>query len=234
VKKEKSSTLFYSHLDNQRLQETFFSPQKKQARPKKKKVFFIPVISILVILLFVIIFNYDFILIPRSHLSVTNKGSSLLSKDILSSVSFIGQNDKLMRVKRSLVYLTIPEGEKVGIKFDFKTPINLNQNDLFFWIKKANTTINMEVVVKDIRFFSNAKSPAKIIMDKNLNSSYNKIPIQFQRSAWPNVNLARINQIKIYFYQSSNQLSLADASIRFKEKDWILIKDIDLVKKEDK
>jgi hypothetical protein len=236
VKKDKSSVLFYSHLDNQRLQETFFTPEKKPVKPKKKKIIFLPVISILVVLLLFFIFNYDLVLVPRSNLLTANQTPSLFSKDLLSSVSFIGGDKKLMRAKKSLVYLIVPEGQKVGVKFDLKKPIDLNTNQLLLWVEKAKVPFNMEVVARDKRFFSNAREPLKIIMDKKDNSSYNKIPIQFQSAASSNVNFAKINQIKMYFYQpiKKEESISSDKAIQFKEKNWILIKDIDLEAKEDK
>ena len=121
------------------------------------------------------------------------------------------------------------------MKFDLTKSINLNKNQLVLLIKKSNTPYEMEVVFRDNRFFSNARAPIKIMMDKNDNSSYNKIPIQFQSFTWPNVNFARINQIKIYFYQSKGdkESSSLVTPIKAEEKNWIIINDINFINKED-
>ena len=236
MKKDKSSVLFYSHLDNQRLQDAFFTPEKKPVKPKKKKILFLPVISVLVALLLFFIFKYDFVLVPRSSLPKANQNPSLFSKNLLLSTSFIGQDKKLMRVKKSLVYLVVPEKQKVGIKLDLKKPIDLNHNLLIFWMEKSKATFNMEVVAKDTRFFSNAREPLKIMIDKKDNSSYNKIPVQFPNTASSNVNFAKINQIKVYFYQPAqkDKIISSDKALQFKGNNWILIKDIDLEAKEGK
>jgi len=236
VNKQESSLLYRSYLDSKRLEETFFAPPKKQPRPKKKKIILLTIIPILVVLLLFFIFNYEFILIPRSSLETMKENPSLFARGFISSVSFIGQDKKLMRTKGSLVYLTIPQGQRVGAKFDFKKPINLNRNQILFWIKKSDAPLIMEAISRDTRFFSNAREPLKIIIDKKDDSSYNKVPIQFQSSASPNVNFTKINQIKVYFYQlkTNKESNLAKPVVSAGRKNWILIKDIDLKSKVDK
>ena len=230
-----ASVLSYSHLDSQRLQQAFFSPPKKQVSPKKRSLF-LPLLALLILTLVLFLFNYEFILIPRLYLAPSKNVASLLPKDNLSSVKFLGTNKELIQTKGSMTYLPIPNQEILGIKLDFEKPLNLKENQLFLSIKKSATPLIVKVIAKDNKFFSNIKTPVMISLDKRSISSFIEVPVYFQYKDSPNINFSKISQIKIYFQKAAekNEPATMANNISFRERNWVLIKDIAVVKKGDK
>lgn len=237
--KQEGSTLTYSYVDSQRLQEAFFSNLEEKTPPKKKSTLLkisVVLISIFIISILLFILNYELIILPRSGPNYQKNISSLFNENILKSLKLLNADKRLMKKGKSSVYLSIPPGEKLTMKFDFKKPINLHTNILTFWIKKTNIPLNMDIIVKDTRFFSNAQNPKTLKIKKNDNSVYTKIPVYFENLASAKVNLANIKQMKIYLYHKSynKKTPLTNNSISYWGKNWLLMKDITLSKKGDK
>lgn len=118
---------------------------------------------------------------------------------------------------------------------NFKKPQNLDTHRLFFWIKKSDTSFVMKVIARDSRFFSNARNPIHINIDKKEKIPFIKVPVHFETSSSPNVNFSKITQIKVYFYRQPDKKGITPVKDNKKyEENWILIKDITLARKENK
>ena len=209
----------YAYLDSQRLKDTFFSPPKKKRKKKthKKKILIISASAALVLGAFLFFFTkYDFMVIARQIPDQINASTSLLSKDMLESTICIAKDEKLMKKENAFIYLTIPK-ERVAISFNLKKPVDLRSNSLSLYLKKSDTPLDIEVVVKDTRFFSNSLNPLVIKVAQD-GHSFIKVPISFADSNLQNTNLYQIKQITLYFYPQD------------KEKiNWTLIKDLVLI-----
>lgn len=209
----------YASLDSQRLKDTFFSPPKKKRKKKapKKRFFIIAAISVLILAVTVFFFiKYDFMVIARQIPDQSAGGISLLSKDMLESTICIAKDKQLMKKENAFIYLTIPK-ERVAVSFNLKKPVDLRSNSLYLYLKKSDAPLNIAVVVKDTRFFSNSLNPLEVKVTRS-DSSFIKVPIIFAGSNLQNTNLYQIKQIILYFYPED------------KEKiNWTLIKDLILI-----
>ena len=209
----------YAYLDSQRLKDTFFSPPKKKRKKKthKKRLILLGASAVLIFAAAIFFFmKYDFMVIARQIPDQYNSGISLLSKDMLESTICIAKDERLMKKENAFIYLTIPK-ERVAISFNLKKPIDLRSNSLFLYLKKSDAPLNIAVVVKDTRFFSNSLNPVVLEVTQN-ESSFIKVPINFTGSNLQNTNLYQIKQVILYFYPQD------------KEKiNWTLIKDLILI-----
>lgn len=209
----------YAYLDSQRLKDTFFSPPKKKRKKKthKKKFLIIAASAILVLAASLFFFTkYDFMVIARQIPDQLSAGISLLSKDMLESTVCIAKDERLMKKENAFIYLTIPR-ERVAISFSLKKPVDLRSNSLSLYLKKSDAPLDIAVVVKDTRFFSNSLNPVVIKVAEG-GSSFIKVPITFAGANLQNTNLYQVKQIILYFYPQD------------KEKiNWTLIKDLVLI-----
>jgi len=216
VDKRENPFFSYAYVDSQRLKDTFFSPPKKKRKKKthKKRLILLGIAAALVIVTAAFFFiKYDFMVVARQIPDQADNGVSLLSKDMLESAKCIAKDERLMKKENAFIYLTIPK-EHVGITFNLKKPVDLKSNSLSLYLKKSDAPLNIAVVVKDTRFFSNSLNPAVIEVAQN-DSSFIKVPIVLNNSNLQNTNLYQIKQITLYFYPQD------------KEKiNWTLIKDL--------
>jgi len=219
VDKRDNPFFSYDYLDSQRLKDTFFSPPKKKRKKKthKKKFLIIGAAAILVLAGSLFFFTkYDFMVIARQIPDQLDAGTSLLSKDMLESTVCIAKDDRLMKKENAFIYLTIPR-ERVAISFNLKKPVDLRSNSLSLYLKKSDTPLDIAVVVKDTRFFSNSLNPVVINVSEG-GSAFIKVPINFAGANLQNTNLYQVKQIILYFYPQN------------KEKiNWTLIKDLVLI-----
>lgn len=217
----------YLDLDSQRLKDTFFSTPGKSS--PKKSLFFWAITALTIVIfsvgVFTFVSKYEFLIAPRTDIEWEKNSTSLLRSQT-PSVSFLGKNKLLLKRKGSSVYLKIVSGKKIGIKIDFKDPINLNSHFLFLYLKMENHPLGIDVVTRDTRFFSNSLNPLTIEVMSEKKAGYTKIPITFANASPGNTNLSRINQIRLFFYPK-------DEERIFNAKGWILIKDLVLVKNVD-
>lgn len=210
----------YAYLDSQRLKDTFFSPPKKRRKkkPSKNNLIVLSVTTIVALSALSFFFaNYDFMVIARQIPDASDKETSLLSTDILESIQCLGDDKRLMKKENSFIYLTVPK-KKIAISLTFKKPVDLHSGSLFLYLKKSDAPLNIGVVVKDTRFFSNSLSPLLIEVTESANSSFIKIPINFTDAKLQNANLYRIKQIMLYFYPGNNE-----------KINWTLIKDLIMI-----
>jgi len=219
VDKRDNPFFSYAYLDSQRLKDTFFSPPKKKRKKKTSKKRFVLFGASAILILVVGIFffmKYDFMVIARQIPDSSANGVSLLSKDMLESTRCIAKDERLMKKENGFIYLTVPK-ERVAISFNLKKSIDLRSNSLSLYLKKSDAPLNIAVVVKDTRFFSNSLNPVTIEVTQN-DPSFIKVPINFTGSNLQNTNLYQVKQIILYFYPQD------------KEKiNWTLIKDLILI-----
>jgi hypothetical protein len=220
---EKRDFSSFSYLDSQRIENTFFIPQRKKLFSKKLIFLVFPIFLLLFIFFF--LSKYEFLIIPRINYN-THKNDISLIKDGIASINFLNKNSPLIKKKKSFIYLPIPYKEKIGISFDFKKPIDLTKSYLYLILEKIESPFKIDVIVRDWRFFSNSLNP--LIIEFNKTKSFPKrILINLENSSLQNTNLSKINQIKLYFYYPKEEKIISE------DKGNILIKDIILVKKEE-
>ena len=209
----------YAYLDSERIKDTFFSPPKKKRKKKtpKKNLFLLPIIALVLIVGFVLFLTrYELMVIARQNTDIPENGVSILSKNTLEKLSCIANDERLMKKENSFIYLTIPK-EKIAISLDLKKPIDLKSKYLLLYLKKSDTPLNIAVVARDTRFFSNSLNPLVIEVTEK-SDSFIKVPIVLDKAGTQNTNLYQIKQITIYFYPQE------------KEKiNWALIKDLVLI-----
>jgi hypothetical protein len=219
VDKRDNPFFYYAELDSQRLKDTFFSPPKKKRKKKthkKKLLIALPVAFFILAVSVFFLTKYDFMVIARQIPEQYNGGISLLSKDMLESTVCIAKDERLMKKENAFIYLTIPK-ERIAVSFNLKKPVDLKSNSLLLYLKKSDTPLNIAVVVKDTRYFSNSLSPLEFEVTQN-DPSFVKVPINFSGTNLQNTNLYQIKQITLYFYP------------RDKEKiNWALLKDLVLI-----
>jgi hypothetical protein len=231
VNERGSSNLSYPYIDSQRLKDTFFSPPEKKFFPKRN--FFIFIIVFLILLSLLFLSHYRFIFVPRTNYK-ENNAVSLLSGKIHSSLVFLGENSRLVKKRGDFIYLSVPPQEKVGLKFDFENPLNLNNNYLLMHLKKTPLPLKMEIVVRDALYFSNSLTPLVIDLKNEGSSSYREITINLKEAELQNTNLSNITQIKLYFYYPQEENAISPENLLSKRERWILIKNLALVKRGEK
>jgi hypothetical protein len=217
VDRNDNSLNSYAYLDSQRLKDAFFSPPKKKRKKRNPHKRFLPLpilIGIVIALTLVAIFStkYEFMVVARKSINLEKIGISLLRPDNLLELNFLGKDKQLMRKNNSFVYLSIPPQEKIGIELNLKKPIDLAKQTLCLYLKPPDAPLNIEVIVKDAKFFSNSLSPLLIEVYKE-DGPYLKVPVDFKNANIQNTNLARITQVKIYF-SHKNQESMNRALIK--------------------
>ena len=193
----------YAYLDSKRLKDAFFSPPKKKRKKRNthKKFLLLPIlitIVISIVLLTIFVAKYEFMVVARKNINLEKIGTSLLQPHNLSELNFLGKDKQLIRKTTSFVYLSIPTQEKIGIELNLKKPIDLTTQTLFLYLKPPELPLNIEVIVRDTKFFSNSLSPLMLEVYKE-EGPYLKVPIDFKNTNIQNTNLARITQIKLYF-----------------------------------
>lgn len=193
----------YAYLDSQRLKDTFFSPPKKKRKKKTqhKKFLLAPVfITAAIILLLIVGFltKYEFMLVSRQNSNLEKTGTSLLHPPYLSELIFLGKDKQLMRKGHSFIYLSIPAQEKIGVALNLTKPVDLTKETLFLYLKQPDSRLNIEVVIRDNRFFSNSLSPLVIEVLRE-EGPYLKVPLDFKNANIQNTNLARVSQVNLYF-----------------------------------
>ncbi|MDD5070853.1 MAG: hypothetical protein PHV17_09010 [Candidatus Omnitrophica bacterium] len=230
MNKGKKPHLTGSNLDSARLKEAFFTPLKEEAKPEKKnnkisKKIFLSVIFILALIFLSLVSHYDFVLIPK--MQAQNKNAiSLFSKEA-STIKFNDSDDW-----KKPLYIQIANEEKNKITLNFKEPLDLHDKPVSLYLKKSKSPIMITVTAKDSRFFSNSRTPKKLIIDENDASTYIKIPITFEPEILQNTNLYRISQLKFDFNGINEKDYDSEQKIASQPKNWVLVKDILLVKEE--
>ncbi|MCM8786496.1 MAG: hypothetical protein NC935_00355 [Candidatus Omnitrophica bacterium] len=230
---KKAEPLIAYNLDTQRIKETFFSLPKKRHIVKKKKgfstknkYFFIVVASAIFLSFFFFLLNYDFLIIPKK--SIKQNGIPLLQKKF-SNIKIITKNTNIKAIKKLPIYIDLLQNKELII--EFKKPTNLKENLLFLYIKKSPPPIEMTVTVRDEQFFSNSLNPYKLTITQT-NNDYIKIPLDFTTINFQNANLRNISQIKFSFLSTSFNLNIEKIIKNKNDKNWVILKNLFLIKKE--
>ncbi|MFH1876700.1 MAG: hypothetical protein ABH865_07395 [Candidatus Omnitrophota bacterium] len=231
---KKTDTLFpYSYIDSERLRETFFSPQKKRAPLKKKKAYSKRIIAAAIIAGLALIatigtlaIKYEFVVIPRYNNVPDNTRHSLLRNRMKAQATLVKAGQRTT-ISGGPVYFEIPTQEPTRIVINLEKAVNLSTAPLLMYFKKADAPIRIGVVARDTQFFSNSLTPLSIELTNQGSNAFVKIPIVFSNAHLQNTNLSSINQISLYFYPPQNNESTA-------VKNWVIIKDLVLAKKEAK
>ncbi|MCM8832215.1 MAG: hypothetical protein NC918_08495 [Candidatus Omnitrophica bacterium] len=225
---KKSEPLIAYNLDSERIKEAFFSPPKKKHNIKKKKnpstkkYFFVAIFFAVSLFLFIFFVNYDFLIIPKNNLK--QNIIQLLQKDFYD-IKILVKKTGITRTKKPPIYINLSENSELII--DLKKTINLNENLLFLYIKKSANPINIAITVRDEQFFSNSLNPYKLTLEQT-NNNYIKVPLDFGAINVQNTNLKNISQIKFSFYPVNSSLATNNKY----NKNWILFKNLFLIKKE--
>lgn len=216
-----------SSSDLKRLEEAFFSIPKEKAPPVKKKLpLFVPVLALTGLLLVGLFYlKYTVLIVPKIAVVEDN----LLSSQMLRSVSF-SQERSQAQFSQGVLYLSLDPKMPQAVTLNVKTPIDLEKNDLFLHLSFVDPTVQPRdltgtVVVKDTRFFSNARNPEVIAIDdrfiRNEKNNYFIIPVKGEDPGAVQMNFAQIIQVRLGF------LNLKDKPVS------LLIREIKLGKEED-
>jgi hypothetical protein len=196
--------------DLQKVKNTFFSTKKK--KNPFRKIFLFSLLFILIAFLF--LFKYEIVVLPKRNYP-QRQGKSIFQPEILSSFNFLGK--RLNRKKKPL-WITFFSQEKKEIIFNFKKPLDLNKNYLILYLREVNLPLKIEIIARDIHFFSNSLHPLVVKLDEVKN--YIFIPLKWEGVCLQNTNLSKIKQIKMIFYP-----------LKTSKKNWIIIDDLRIIEK---
>lgn len=232
--KRSDSLLTYTYTDSERLKEAFFSP------PKKKKADFATikkiVLSFLVLILIAassfLFLKYELIVVSKGPVNDNPPGMSLLNNASLSSFKLFKDSNLTPEETTLPLNIAFANQEKATMIIDLTTPLNLKEDNLFLYLKKDDIPLNMEIIARDRRFFSNSLKPLVIKVDaKSPFIGTLKIPINLEGKNMQNVNLSQINQLKLYFSIPKEE-KINKESVVPQQTEWIVIKDLVITKKE--
>ncbi len=202
--------------DMKRIEETYFLQEKKPE--KRKKYLLIPSIFLFFLIAFFIFFHhYRIILIP--HLKKSE--GSLLTTKFLKSIKLINSEGKI-KFSRGVVYLPLFYKKPQGLILNVKKPIDLEKNYLSLhlnFLENVSPKLKIICIVRDERFYSNALNPLRAKVNPTTNSNKETILLDFKNIS-SLVNLSRIKQIRLTFYNLKNEpLSLLIEDIKLKGKE---------------
>ena len=192
-----------SDRDTLRIEKSFFSApsvKKENKNYKKKKLVFILSFSFALSLIVVfLLHNFNIIIFPRPRALAQSKIVDLLArKELLELELFQPQGSS--KIFKNIIYLDIPYMRKGGFSLNFKEKIDLRGTKLTLLVKSPHPDLKMELVLRDERFFSNARNPIKLeISHQSKKSNYNKISIPLENQTDSQVSLARIKQLRFIF-----------------------------------
>lgn len=194
-----------SDRDALRIEKSFFSApsvQKEDKKYKKKRLVFILSSSFALSLIAVFfLHNFNIIFLPRPKNLAKSKAVDLLTRnDLLELELFKPQGSS--KIFKDTIYLNIPYMRKSGFSLNFKEKINLRGTKLILLVKNPHPDFKIDVVLRDERFFSNARDPIKLeISHQDKKSNYNKVSIPLENQKNSQISLGRIKQLRFIFQQ---------------------------------
>ena len=156
--------LVYARKDSQRLKDTFFSDSKEKTKKDNFVLFILIAITIFCTITGIILARYDVFMVKRTQIDMP-KNALLILKDKNTILNITSLD--LIQKKGSSFYAAIPPKTKAEMKLNFIKPLNLENKSIIFYLK-TDETINIETIIKDSRYFSNAIAPIKIEAQKTL------------------------------------------------------------------
>ena len=201
--------------DMKKIEETYFLQEKKPE--KRKKYLLIPFIFLFFLIAFFIFsHHYRIILIP--HLKKPKR--SLLTTKFLKSIKLINSEGKI-KFSQGVIYLPLFYKKPQGLILNIKKPVDLEKNYLSLhlnFLENISSKLKIICIVRDERFYSNTLSPIKMNITTNPNKQI--ILLDFKKISPSLVNLSRIKQIRLTFYNLKNEpLSLLIEDIKLKGKE---------------
>lgn len=218
-------------LDSQRLKDTFFSSPKKKhkKKPHHNKILTATLSATTFAVISASLFaftRYDLLMIPHQNINSDIEMTSLLKKDVLSSLQFSGKNNFATQ-RGSSLYITVPQQGKVHILLNLKKPINLNKSYLVLYLKKVYFPLKIEVVARDVQFFSNSLNP--LMREIKKSDVYPlEVALDFKETNVQNTNLSQINQLSLYLSQLNGEENSEESYLA---ENLVLIRDLVAVKK---
>ena len=206
--------LVYARKDSQRLKDTFFSDSKEKTKKDNFVLFILIAITIFCTITGIILARYDVFMVKRTQIDMP-KNALLILKDKNTILNITSLD--LIQKKGSSFYAAIPPKTKAEMKLNFIKPLNLENKSIIFYLK-TDETINIETIIKDSRYFSNAIAPIKIEAQKTTNDNYTVASLDF--SQYPNnrLNLSHIQQMSFYFYPKDEGARVFIKNIAVTEK----------------
>lgn len=200
--------------DIKKIEEAFFSQEKKPEK-KKKYLLIFSIFLFFTIAFFTFSYHYRIIIIP--HLKAPKR--SLLTTKFLRSIKLINSEGKI-KFSQGIIYLPLFHKKPQGLILNVKKPVDLEKNYLSLhlnFLENTSPKLKITCIVRDDHFYSNTFNPLKITITTS--SGKEVILLNFKKNS-PLVNLSRIKQIRLTFYNlKSEPLSLLIEDIKLKEKE---------------
>lgn len=192
-----------SDRDTLRIEKSFFSTpsvQKENKNYKKKRLVFILSSSFALSLIVVfLLYNFKIIILPRPSGLAQSKIVDLLTRNEPLELELF-QPQGSSKIFKNIIYLDIPYMRKSGFSLNFKEKIDMRGTKLILLVKNPHPDLKMDVVLRDERFFSNARNPIKLeVPHQSKKSNYNKISIPLENQIDSQISLARIKQLRFIF-----------------------------------
>ncbi|MBN3039138.1 MAG: hypothetical protein JW869_06985 [Candidatus Omnitrophica bacterium] len=195
-----------SSQDFRRLKESFFSSSPHQASPShtniKKKVIMTASLAFVVLLIgFAFFSNFDIVILSNPNHIFGNDAIDLLSKEELATASIIAPAGN-SKIAKKLILVDIPFDRKAGFSLNFKDKMDMSDSNVALVLKNPGQDFNIDVVLRDNRFFSNSLNPITLeVSGATETSEYIKVPINIEHSNISNINLLGISQLRFVFSQ---------------------------------
>lgn len=138
--------------------------------------------------------RYELLILNRNNMPLTKDQVPLLSGGAVSGVTLSAKNvSEDIKPEAFSIASGINEAQ-----IDLIHPLDLNNGHLSFLINKPDGAIDMKIIVRDNKLFSNALSPITTHIDQN-SSALIKADLDLSNISNPYVNPAKITQIRVYF-----------------------------------
>ncbi|MFH1046145.1 MAG: hypothetical protein V1727_04185 [Candidatus Omnitrophota bacterium] len=197
--------------DFKRLKESFFSSEPVQETQSEKNTFkekavFFTILALLIGgILFLVLSQFDVIVLPPYEHTFTDAVSDMLTKKDIAALELIDPSGSAKIVKQ-VVHLDVPFEKKTGFGVNIYDTINMATTKLVLIIKPPTQKVELEVVLRDNRFFSNALDPIRVtIAPATRMKSYIEVPILAGENISYHLNLARIKQLRFSFSQNTQE-----------------------------
>ena len=232
--KRSDSLLTYTYTDSERLKEAFFSPPKKKKAgfAAIKKIIIASIAGILLAGSVFLFLQYDLIIISKEPVKENPPAISVLADTTLSSFKLFKGDIQITEESTLPVDIILADKEKATMVVDFVNPLDLKENEIFLYLKKADIPLNIGIIARDKKFFSNSLSPLVIKIDsKSPFLGALKIPVDLKENSMQNVNLSQIERLKLYFWIPEGQETEYESTLS-QEAEWVVIKDLVIINKE--
>lgn len=145
--------------------------------------------------------NFDIVILSNPNHIFGNDAIDLLSKEELATASIIAPAGN-SKIAKKLILVDIPFDRKAGFSLNFKDKMDMSDSNVALVLKNPGQDFNIDVVLRDNRFFSNSLNPITLeVSGATETSEYIKVPINIEHSNISNINLLGISQLRFVFSQ---------------------------------